>query len=1017
MAHRIATRSAFEEEVGTVLAAEGGSRTGALLVADIDEWAAIADRRGSEFAGVVAAAVAKLWLANLREPDLLVAEAEGRILVFLPEVNAEEGRQVAERLAGATRLHVIHESDGKATLRVTTSVGVSAAPEHGRTVAALYAAANAACVRIASQGKDGAGVAPLPHHEALHRPLGLNRFAGRAAELTLLVEKLDAAAAGKPQVVGVTGPLGAGSANLLRQLEPEVRLRGGAFVFAASAEHELPVPYAPWISILRALSRLDDQDARGGPWRELQNLVPEVSSDPPDRHAGSQYRLLEEIARFVRESARERPVVVVLDEMQWADSTTWDVLEHLVQHMEEAKLLVAITARTERQFSEATERRQLLAKNPPYRGIDLSALTRDEVKQWMEAAFHRQPIGRDFLAYAYRQTEGNPLLISQLLRVLLEEGALWHTRDRWEWTPVSELRVPSGMSALIAHRLARFSSSTQAVLTTAAVIGPEFDIATLVAARAGSEAALRPALAEALAAGMLRPSVVRRQGTFSFAHERILSSTLDLLPRDRLVDVHGRVAQAKIARNGWPPAEVASHSERAGDHAQAYDYAIKAAEEAERLYAYAAAKAHLKLAARCAPSPALLAETRRHLARLAEIGGHFDEVEELCDLAIEWFAGQGDQVVTLDLKRRRQSARMAQGQPARVTYEALVELDREASDLGIEHERVAVLGLMADALARMGDRGAAQRVGSRCVEMAERVGDATLLADSLLQLGRLVSWEDNDRSISCFRRALSLFEESADIRGQARCYNGLGVFSEYANRIDDAVKSYANARSIARGGGVLDVAAAAASNLGVLAHRRGHYDQAREFFSDAMASFAAVKNTQLQLMALYNLAHTERAAGAWLDAQGLYATTVPLAQRIGQADIEVGAIAGEGLSFMALGKHDLARERLDQVAARIATRPEWFQGREICDALSIRVAAAEGRWGDAFGQFESAIALAESSGPWQAVWLAAECAPALLPRDTGVVRDSIGRFSTSVDSVYPAMTTRYAALLATAPGS
>ena len=68
------------------------------------------------------------------------------------------------------------------------------------------------------------------------------------------------------------------------------------------------------------------------------------------------------------------------------------------------------------------------------REITIANLTRDEVKQWLEAAFHRQQVGRDLLAFLYRHTEGNPLFIAHLLRALVEDGSIWHNGTRWEWT-------------------------------------------------------------------------------------------------------------------------------------------------------------------------------------------------------------------------------------------------------------------------------------------------------------------------------------------------------------------------------------------------------------------------------------------------------------------------------------------------------------------------------------------------------------------------------------------------------
>ena len=94
----------------------------------------------------------------------------------------------------------------------------------------------------------------------------------------------------------------------------------------------------------------------------------------------------------------------------------------------------------------------------------------------------------------------------------------------------------------------------------------------------------------------------------------------------------------------------------------------------------------------------------------------------------------------------------------------------------------------------------------------------------------------------------------------------------------------------------------AAQNLGVLLQKCGEYDRARELFGDALALFAAVKHSEFQLAALYNMAHVERELGLWESAAELYDATIPLAQRIGQSDIEIGATAGAGVCHLELGR-------------------------------------------------------------------------------------------------------------------
>jgi len=262
--------------------------------------------------------------------------------------------------------------------------------------------------------------------------------------------------------------------------------------------------------------------------------------------------------------------------MQWADTTSWDALEHLLSQLDSDRLMICLTHRPDSTLDSA-EHQQMLKRDVFARELTLSRLTRDEVKQWLEAAFHRQQVGREFLAFLYRHTEGNPLFITQLLRALVEDGAIWYSGNRWEWTPVSELRLPGGRAALIAQRLSKFSSSTQAVLGTAAIAGRQFDVRLLVGAGAGSEPAVRLAISEAALAGLLRPTDERRQGGFAFAHDEIAEVLVESIPRERVRQLHQRVAQSLATQHPERVGEIAFHFDAAGEASDAYRWAQLAA--------------------------------------------------------------------------------------------------------------------------------------------------------------------------------------------------------------------------------------------------------------------------------------------------------------------------------------------------------------------------------------------------------------------------------------------------------
>jgi diguanylate cyclase (GGDEF)-like protein len=984
-----------------IAAAAAGEQAASVLAVKVDKT------NGKALNGQAAALreqILELIRRNLRGSDLVGVPTDEEMLILLPGAAREQGNHVAVRLCSAIRNHAFAANGQGARTGITASMGVASAPYHGREIFELTGAARSAMTVVSSEGGDGSAIAGHNPGDRPSRPLELGRFVGRADELASLRKWLDEAVSGSPKAAAVIGEVGCGRSALLRQLEPEVRLRGGSLITARASNGGVRAPYAVWTQVLTSLRRLPDAPTRT--WRELNNLDSAIPGND-EQPAGSKFRLLEEISEYVRLAARARPLIITLDEMQWADAASWDALDHLLTQMERERIMICLTVRDDPSQADNFRRREALGRMNGYHELRLNRLTRDEVKRWLEAAMHKQEIGRDLLAYLYRQTEGNALFITQLVRSMVEEGNLRHVNDKWEWTQVSELRLPVGLDAVIARRLDRFASPTRSALNTAAVAGRQFEVDVVIKAEDRSPAEVRAALNEAVQAGFLQPHHERGGGVQAFSHALIADTIVAAIRPGELASVNARVGRA-LEDRPLSAADTARHYDLAGHPAAAYRFSIEAAERAERVYAYETAGEFLQLAARNATSPAELAEVRVRLAQIAETLGRYDEAEELCELTIEWFAGQGDRQRALTLKRMRERARKELGQPALVTLDALRELDKEASSLGSDRERVEILTMLSQIYSRVGEPKEAVRLATECVEMAERSGDAALIAGALNRLAITVQHEAPQRAREYFERALALFQRLGDVRGQARCHNNLGITAQLEMRADYGRESLTMAMTLARAAGMPDLSGTAALNLGVVTQKLGDYDRAKELFAESMALFATVKNSELQLYALFNMAGLERERGDFASGAELYEATASLAQRVGQVDVEIGAIAGEGLCLLALGKMDAAIVQAAEVERRATSREGWFHGRELVDALRIRLTASQGRLSEAMAMFEDARANAAQFDMYCAAWLTGATADLLLPHYPDQVRAAIERYSSQVNALgFAELTRRY----------
>ena len=676
--------------------------------------------------------------------------------------------------------------------------------------------------------------------------LDLERFVGRAEPLARLSESLDDMSRGVARVVAVIGESGVGSSSLVQMLGPEVRLRGGSLVSAACHEQRLPEPYALWSEVLRSVRRLPVKSTRA--WRELSLLDASLERAPEElTRGGSKVRLLEELADFLRLAAQQRPLLILLDDMQWADAASWDALEHIVPQLESERMVIALTIRTGEQSDDALERWSRLASRPHHDELRMTRLTRDDVKRWVEGAMSHGEAGRDLLAYLYRHTEGNPLHVVHLLRDLEEGGHLVREGERWRWSDLRELPTGVSFAEVITRRVERMPAHCRPVLELVATLDREFDETFLLRAGEWEEGQLNEGIRCLVDARILTPTYDRDCASYLFSHDEVARVVRESLSTERRADLHSQVAAA-LARSSASASLIASHHETAGQSAETHLHAVHAADAALALYDSGAASTLLAVAARHAPSPAALASVHVRLAELAEDAGHYEEAESFCDLALDWYKEDPDPTQAIRLKRIRTLVRNRRGLGARETLSALFALVDEATLAGADAEHASILLIISQMLARLGEPGEAQRVAEECLAIAERVGDPVLLSDSCNRLGLCLLLSDGARARGLFSRALELIVPLSDVFRRVRILHNIGLLEIVSNRWDEARRSLEDAVEFARTAGLVELRARASLNLGVLAIRIGNHEEAARTLSEALRLSAEAQHTELQLI-------------------------------------------------------------------------------------------------------------------------------------------------------------------------
>ncbi len=916
---------------------------------------------------------------NLRGADA-VAMRDGEVLLLL-QAGTGPVNALGDRLLAAVRAHVFSGSGSETSRRLALSMGFAAAPEHGQSFESLLLAARAARTVAGGDSFASAG-SPRPNG------LELSRFVGRAEPLAQLTDSLDDMVRGVGRVVAVVGERGAGTSALVRMLVSEVRLRGGSIVTASARKHRLPVPYALWSDVLRGLRRLPVKSTRL--WRELPALDPSLDRATGDSAAGGRKtQLLEELADFLRLTAQQRPLLLFLENLQWVDAASWDALEYLTAQLESERIFIVLAFQGGPD-DEVLEKWNRLSTRPRHSKIHLSHLTRDDVKRWLEGATRTTSLAREILAYVYRQSEGNPLVLTHLLRDLSESGFIARDGEEWKWKPVHELPAPVTLDELLARRIGRLPASARTVLEAAAILGRETDESLLFeSSRDASES--RRGLETLIERGMIIPTYDRGGAAYIVSHDEVARVAREGIAPARRPELHLRIGRALALHERQSMAEIAEHFELAGDRREAHRYALLAADQALEVHETQAAAELLAGAERTAPTDADLAEVRVRMASLAEIAGRYEEAESLCDLALGWFEAQGENLQALKLKRTRALVRMKRGEGARETLAVLLGLEAEASAENASMERAAVLLLIAQMQYRLGDMRAAQRVAEEAVEIAETGDDSVLLGDACNRFAVTLQVEDATRARKLYERSLEIATMQRDVYRRVRGLNNIGVLL-LASDPEESGRLLAIAVEEARTAGLIESWGRAELNLGVLAGRIGDYEGAHRAFSEALRLTSMVQNSEEQLFATYNLAHLERDNKRHREAADTYELVVELSDRIGQVLIQAGAFGGLGLCRFALGDHGSAADALRRGEAISDRLGEWFQSRELIEGLRIYLILARGEVGEAVAQLERSLELCHAWDVAGAVWLIAEFGMVLRPHARPLIDAAVKRY-------------------------
>jgi DNA-binding CsgD family transcriptional regulator len=616
-------------------------------------------------------------------------------------------------------------------------------------------------------------------------------FVGRESEFAVLTELLARSVAGRGGMAALVGEPGIGKTHTAQALARHAAAGGMRVLWGRCNEAPGAPPYWPWLQILRAwLDGHDDEDLRrvlGTAAGPLAGIVPEIGQRlsglapllPTVDPLQQRFRMFDAMAGFWKRAAAQAPLLLILDNLHWADASSLRLLEFLVPELEDARLLLLGTYRDielDRQHPLSATLGDL-ARYGHFRRLRLAGLNRDETARLI-ARSGGGGLTPALLDVLHGQTEGNPLFIAEMTRLLVQDAVLGPAaRAASAAKAVMPHRIPEGVKEVIGRRLNRLSAAANHVLARAALIGRAFDLGLLqrVLDRPAAQAC-HAVIEEALQAHVIETAEL--PGRYQFSHALIRETLYEEIAAPTRGRLHLQAALAIEALHAHDlerhlPA-LAYHYGAAlpgGDAARAAEVARRAAERATLLLAHEEAARYYRLALqaidhRGAGDPAPLSPLLNALGESLTMAGEYLQAREAFEQAVAQARADGaaDQLARAALGF--ETASWAPGLPglsaARLLRAALDALDGQG--LNDSTLKAQLLSSLARALVFSGEDGQAAIVQAQAVAMARRRGDTpTLVATLLATVSARWQPERSAERLRSIEEARRLAERDGDV--------------------------------------------------------------------------------------------------------------------------------------------------------------------------------------------------------------------------------------------------------------
>jgi tetratricopeptide (TPR) repeat protein len=688
---------------------------------------------------------------------------------------------------------------------------------------------------------------------------------------------------------------------------------------------------------------------------QLAEKIGSIQPNPPLEPTAERARLLDQVCRFLLSIANDQPTLLLLDDLNFADPGSLDILETLLQQAGGSLMLVAGAYRDVALSYSSPVSRLITSLDTEGMAfsIGLRRLPQNTVGQLLESLLG-STVSKKFVKSIYQATEGNPLFVEELIKSLAVDGQLALREGHWEQRDTSLMQVPGSIRAVLGKRLDYVKKQTLELLQFAAVIGRSFSLDTLVEASPYEDDVIQWAIEEALGAQLIEvvkiadlpadPSQTDIEVYYRFQHALIPETLYEELRPLRRRQLHRRVAAAmEELAGGEPiknPAVLAHHFIAGAEDEKAVPYLRQAGNTAHQFYANHEAVEHLSQAGEILEdlAPGLAGEERQ--ANLRERFDLLSQQRDLCDLMgdrdrefavletlLELAETLADKVRWAEVMSRLSTYYWHVGnldKAEEIAHQAL-EVAQKNNDL---HGQQSALERIARVLWTRRD-GQSMEYAAQALALAQTLGDRTREGRLTELVGHIFTdtLHEPERAAIYFNQALEICREINNPYEEAWTLWGMGGLAMLIDDYPGALTRYAEAREIAENIGATLQIGWDSYHAGDAWYNLGDYDQALDCYEKAQSILNTANHRRGQIQVLISLGLVSTAMGRLEESADYFEQAVRQAEERDDLGLMLKSYEAYSVYYRLLGdENNLANAvRLSNRIIKLAVKEHYYE--------------------------------------------------------------------------------------------